>query len=36
MLAMCRQLGFQIAADPNDVGICIVKLNPVRPRATES
>jgi acetyltransferase len=30
MLAMCQQLGFQIAADPDDVGICIVKLNPVR------
>ena len=30
MLAMCRQLGFQIAADPDDVGICIVKLNPAR------
>jgi acetyltransferase len=26
MLAMCRQLGFQIAADPDDVGICVVKL----------
>jgi acetyltransferase len=26
MLAMCRQLGFQITADPDDVGICIVKL----------
>jgi acetyltransferase len=36
MLAVCRQLGFQIAADPDDVAICIVKLNPVRPRATES
>jgi acetyltransferase len=30
MLAMCRQLGFQIAADPDDVGICMVKLNPAR------
>jgi acetyltransferase len=30
MLAMCRQLGFQIAADPDDVGICVVKLTPVR------
>ena len=29
MLAMCRQLGFQIAADPDDVGICVVKLTPV-------
>jgi acetyltransferase len=29
MLAMCRQLGFQIAADPDDVGICIATLNPV-------
>jgi acetyltransferase len=26
MLAMCRQLGFQITADPDDVGICVVKL----------
>jgi hypothetical protein len=26
MLAMCRQLGFEIAADPNDEVICIVKL----------
>jgi acetyltransferase len=26
MLSMCRQLGFQIAADPDDVGICVVKL----------
>jgi acetyltransferase len=26
MLAMCRQLGFEIKADPDDVGICIVKL----------
>jgi acetyltransferase len=26
MLAMCRQLGFEITADPDDVGICIVKL----------
>jgi acetyltransferase len=33
MLAMCRQLGFQIAADPGDVGICIVKLNPLRKEA---
>jgi acetyltransferase len=30
MLAMCRQLGFQIAADPDDVGICIAKLTPIR------
>jgi acetyltransferase len=28
MLAMCRELGFQVTADPNDVGTCIVKLNP--------
>ncbi len=26
MLAMCRQLGFQITAEPDDVGICVVKL----------
>jgi acetyltransferase len=26
MLAMCRELGFQIEADPDDSGICIVKL----------
>jgi acetyltransferase len=26
MLAMCRELGFQIASDPNDTGICIAKL----------
>jgi hypothetical protein len=25
MLAMCRELGFQIATDPNDAGICIAK-----------
>ena len=30
MLAMCRELGFQMAADPDDVGICIVKLSPAR------
>jgi acetyltransferase len=30
MLAMCRELGFQIAADPADVGICIVTLTPTR------
>jgi acetyltransferase len=26
MLAMCRDLGFEIMADPNDPGICIAKL----------
>jgi acetyltransferase len=26
MLAMCRELGFEITADPNDPGICIAKL----------
>jgi acetyltransferase len=30
MLAMCRELGFQIAADPDDVGICVVTLTPTR------
>ena len=30
MLAMCRQLGFQITADPDDVGICVVKLTGLR------
>jgi acetyltransferase len=30
MLAMCRELGFLIAADPDDVSICIAKLSPVR------
>jgi acetyltransferase len=30
MLAMCRELGFEITADPNDVGICIAKLTPIR------
>ena len=30
MLAMCRELGFDITADPNDVGICIAKLTPIR------
>ena len=25
MLAMCRELGFDIAPDPRDVDICIVK-----------
>jgi acetyltransferase len=30
MLAMCRELGFEIMADPNAVGICIVKLPPIR------
>jgi acetyltransferase len=28
MLAMCRQLGFEIAADPQDLDICLVKLTP--------
>jgi acetyltransferase len=26
MLAMCKELGFDIIADPNDVVICIAKL----------
>jgi acetyltransferase len=26
MLAMCKELGFDIIADPNDVAICIAKL----------
>jgi acetyltransferase len=26
MLAMCRELGFEIAADPGDPEACIVKL----------
>jgi acetyltransferase len=26
MLAMCRELGFSISADPNDPDTCIVKL----------
>jgi len=30
MLAMCRELGFQVAADPHDVGICVVTLTPTR------
>jgi acetyltransferase len=30
MLAMCRELGFEITADMNDVGICIAKLTPIR------
>jgi acetyltransferase len=30
MLTMCQELGFQIATDPDDVGICNVKLTPLR------
>jgi acetyltransferase len=30
MLAMCRELGFEIMADPNDPGICIAKLTLAR------
>jgi acetyltransferase len=30
MLAMCRELGFEITADPNDVGICIARLTALR------
>ena len=30
MLAMCRELGFDITADPNDVGICIARLTLIR------
>jgi acetyltransferase len=26
MLGMCRELGFEIAGDPDDAGICIAKL----------
>ena len=27
MLAMCRQLGFEISADPEDADICLVTLS---------
>ena len=27
MLAMCRELGFEIAADPDDVSLDVVKLS---------
>jgi acetyltransferase len=30
MLTMCQQLGFKIASDPDDVGICNVKFTPLR------
>jgi acetyltransferase len=30
MLTMCQQLGFTIATDPDDVGICNVKFSPLR------
>jgi acetyltransferase len=26
MLAMCRQLGFDVASDPTDSSMCVVKL----------
>jgi acetyltransferase len=26
MLAMCRELGFKVTTDPDDAGICVVKL----------
>ena len=26
MLAMCKELGFEIASDPQDPGTCLVKL----------
>ena len=26
MLAMCRELGFDVAPDPTDLAICLVKL----------
>jgi hypothetical protein len=30
MLAMCCELGFQVTADPLDVGICVATLTPAR------
>jgi hypothetical protein len=30
MAVLCRELAFEITADPNDVGTCIAKLTPIR------